>query len=527
MSVVTAVLLDTTSIQKYIFTSNKLKENLGASYLVANIYKEELAEVLKMTLGFEPDLDLWKEKPDQVLIKAGNDVQYETGYIGGGNALLFFRQEDKAKEFVKNWTRQHLLNIPGLNTAVAIADFDFGNYGQEREKLYQQLVYNKNKYFPTTVPVKHGITADCPLSGLTGEIHWKNEADNTVSFISTASWAKIEAADESQREINEEYKEILGDKYIFTTEVDKLGQSEGKNHLAIVHIDGNNMGKRFKACTDLAMFRKLSKDVDLLTRAAFEELLKDLIGNMDKIKATGIKIQEEKKKTILPIRPIVLNGDEITFVTDGRLGIYLAERFIRHGTKVELVDKKPLCFCAGVAITKTKFPFFRGYQLAEELCASAKKAARARKRQRNIDSSWLDFYIAYGGKSGSLNEIRERHYQVKEGKLYFGPYLLGDNDGYDEKDIGHFKGGVKEMLDKNKWPRSKLKELRATLPLGREATRKFIDEMRARDLELPPSPEGYAVNGWENATTPYFDMVELMDFYPGVLLEEREVGRDG
>jgi len=520
MGQVQAVLLDTTSIQKYIFAGNKLKENLGASYLVANIYKKELAEALKMTLGSDPDLASWKENPDQVLIKDNEDVRFEAGYIGGGNALLFFRSKDEAKELVKNWTRQLLLNAPGLTTAVAIDDFDLDNYAEEREKLYQQLARNKNRYFPNTVPAKHGITADCPLSGLTGEIAWKNEAEDTVRYISAASWAKIEACDESQREINEEYKDILGDKYIFTAEIDKLGQSEGKNHLAIVHIDGNNMGKRFKACTDLAMSREFSRQVDELTRNTFRELLKDIIGNMDKIKAAGINIQEEKEKTILPIRPIVLNGDDITFVTDGRLGIYLAERFIRHGTKGKLNDEKPLCFCAGVAIIKTKFPFLRGYQLAEELCASAKKAARTRKRQRNNDSSWIDFYVAYGGKSGSLAEIRERHYQEKDGRLYFGPYLLDDGDDYDEKGISYFKSGIQEMLDKNKWPRSKLKKLRSTLPLGKEATRKFIDEMKARHLELPSGPGGYAVNGWENATTPYFDMVELMEFYPKLLLDE-------
>ena len=43
-----AVLLEIVSIQRYIFSSNRLKDNLGASYLVKSIYEEPLSEVLKV-----------------------------------------------------------------------------------------------------------------------------------------------------------------------------------------------------------------------------------------------------------------------------------------------------------------------------------------------------------------------------------------------------------------------------------------------------------------------------------------------
>ena len=39
---ITAVLMDVSAIQQYVFGSNKLKENLGASYLVGNIYEQYL-----------------------------------------------------------------------------------------------------------------------------------------------------------------------------------------------------------------------------------------------------------------------------------------------------------------------------------------------------------------------------------------------------------------------------------------------------------------------------------------------------
>ena len=162
------MLLDTTGIQRYIFSSNKLKENLGASHLVGNIYHDELGSALRESLGVTPDLESWKEKPNQV--QMANDEQvFEVGYIGGGNALLFFRSREAAERFVAVWTKRLLLNAPGVSTAVAIDDFDIDDFAQERERLLLQLAKNKNRYFPATTLPKHGITADCPLSGGTGK----------------------------------------------------------------------------------------------------------------------------------------------------------------------------------------------------------------------------------------------------------------------------------------------------------------------------------------------------------------------
>jgi hypothetical protein len=61
-----AVLIDTASIQEYIFMSNKLKENVGASFLVERVFQEELNAVLsKVFDGENVNLNSWKENPDR------------------------------------------------------------------------------------------------------------------------------------------------------------------------------------------------------------------------------------------------------------------------------------------------------------------------------------------------------------------------------------------------------------------------------------------------------------------------------
>jgi len=63
-----AVLLDTVSIQQYVFGSNRLRDNLGSSALVKRIYAELLEKSLK-EMGYKPEvLPAWKNDHHEVLM---------------------------------------------------------------------------------------------------------------------------------------------------------------------------------------------------------------------------------------------------------------------------------------------------------------------------------------------------------------------------------------------------------------------------------------------------------------------------
>ena len=65
--------------------------------------------------------------------------------------------------------------------------------------------------------------------------------------------------------------------------------------------------------------------------------------------------------------------------------------------------------CAGIAILPTAYPFFRGYEMAEQLCEAAKSAMCA-------------------------EQIREPEYMGPRGNLHFGPYQV-DTDKKSRCDI--------------------------------------------------------------------------------------------
>ncbi|MEQ8189852.1 MAG: hypothetical protein ABRQ39_17925 [Candidatus Eremiobacterota bacterium] len=503
-----AVLIDTVSIQKYVFGSNKLKENLGASYLVEEIYNSLLHKALKKIFpGLKIDLNGWKNNPEQLLIQTH---PFEAAYIGGGNALLFFKEENKAKSFINEWTKILLIDTPGITTAVAYKEFDLENFKDSLKEVFKLLRENKATYIPQTVLPRHGITAECSRSGYSMEI-WNSSEEK---YISSVTNAKIEASVEAKKELLNEFKDLLGEDFTFTDNLEELGQIKEKDsHIAIVHIDGNGMGKRFQACKSLEEIRHLSSSVENATKQAFRELVGEIISNFHNIDRE-VSISKTDNKIILPLRPIILGGDDITFVSDGKFGIYFAKLFMEAFGKESVSDGKPLSSCAGIAITKTKFPFYRGYELAEQLCSGAK----IKRNKEKDDGSWIDFHIAYGGFSGTLKEIRDSNYKSHRGDLLFRPYRLHTKEEYD------FDSLITNTATLKEFPRLKIKELRDVLTEGEESGRTFIIEQKYRERSLPKiEGKNYEISLFENNKTPYFDMIEIMEFYPSFLLKERKV----
>ncbi len=515
----TAVLLDTVSIQDYIFQSNQLKENIGASFLVDEVYRSYLKHGVENVIGREVDLELWQREPDTIRIET---EPFEVGFIGGGNALLFFQSGEKAIEFIKTWTQDLLVYAPGITTAVACDEhFDLDDFRTSKQQLFNQLRKNKGQHIPDTVIPSHGMTAECKHSGLSMNIRHPQEESE---YVSASTYAKIKAAEKARHgfEDNKHYRGLLKEQLCFTNDIDKLGQKGGEDsHIAIVHIDGNDMGERFdKNTKTLPDIRRLSVEVDNATKQAFKQVITHIVSCFQDIKNSDeFKISSENGKDVLPIRPIVLGGDDVTFVCDGRLGLYFAKLFIEAFQRQEVQGKNDLTACAGVAIIKSKYPFSRGYDLAEALCTNAKETRKVKGEQ----CSYLDFHLSHGGFTGTPKEIRQKHFQAAQGMLPYRPYKIVPEKTRDESSFDLILRKA-TALQSPTFPRNKLYELREVLALSKEATDRFVKELDFRGHTLPEIPgRNYHTTLFEHRKTPYFDMIELLEVYPQFAFTQVEV----
>lgn len=527
-----AVLFDTRSIQRYIFAGNQLKTNIGASYLVERVFDDALISTICQVLGDDQiDKDTWKieANPDW----ANQSTQARVGYIGGGNALLLFLPEvtdEDIRKIISEFGKKLLVEYPGLKTGAVMGELKIDADGSYpvREYSLTALVHKlkemQNTVFPQVNVPYTGLTLCCDTNDETANF-WDA---GSKRFISQEAGAKLRAgsrqgAEESPAEqelwrklrsvlSREEQEEFLFG-YCFPAEFDALGQREHEDYIAIVHVDGNNMGKKFSECKTLTGRKNLSLDIRQKTIGAFNDLLTTIVEEYDEYgELLSLGQEQHDGSRFLPVRPLVLGGDDMTFVCPAKLAMLYTRRIMIS------LKQKGIDSCGGIALLKTSYPFFRGYELAEELCSAAKVRMRQEKDEQGMSGScWLDFALLHGEQAPTLAEIREQEYGAVCGNMHFGPYRV--DEGGKGAALDNLLLAVKALQGKNAcMPRNKIKELRYVLNRDTQVQRQFMAQMlhlqqAGMNIRMPDVPAWkiYEENLWHNGRTPYVDAIEMAD----------------
>jgi len=532
-----AILLDTRSIQQYIFSGNQLKTNIGASYLVDKLFSDALIRAVKTVCGEQSvDSTTWEELPHPNWEQM--DTICRVGYIGGGNALLLFRPETAEqilRDVVSTFTKTALIEYPGLHTGAAIGTISMDNDGNFTtddhgmtglDKLHSILKNTQNTVFPEVSLPYTGLTLSCVNNGETANAY--DEEDNR--FYSWEVEKKIQAASKRdgkdapaetelirklQSALLPEDREYFLNGWAFPTKFDELGQKEAEDYFAIIHIDGNNLGKKFRGCKTLTERKNMSISIRQKTIKAFCELIDHIVHEYDDYSFLKLKVRSNGER-LLPIRPLILGGDDITFVCHAKLAVRYAS-FLMNELQNNDIDS-----CGGIAILPTSYPFFRGYEMTEQLCGAAKKRMRQEMDQNTNGSCWLDFAILHGEQAPKLSQIREQEYHGVLGNMHFGPYRVDADDSLPESLHNLLQAIEQVHYSAQKLPMSKIKEMRHVLAESKHKHIQFKQQLdylirnnQNTGMRFPSIPawKEYEAELWANGRTPYIDMIELIDFY--------------
>lgn len=519
----TTTVIDTTGIQNYIFGSNSLRHNGGASGLVHCATHDWVSKELDKLGGTNVDRE--GNLNDAVTIEE-DDLNSELVYTGGGNTVIVFRTAELARDFTKQLTRRTLLDAPGLRLVIRHTDFDWDN--NNLKKTISDTIHrvNQKKFdrFYSTPLLGLGVTADCQYTGLPAVKTRRESEDDPEKKevrISNEVAAKWDFFKEADKRLYETVSLDRGFEYIYR--FDDFGTKHESSYIAVVHADGNGIGERFKniAKEDNREYIMAARDFSGSLEGAAKEALQASVTRLQESIEDG-KIgfeinKNDNGKKLLPFRPIVFGGDDVTFVCDGRLGITLAEFFLSKLTSHELSDGDLIFARAGVAIVKSHYPFSRAVTLSERLAESAKTFIKESTHDKK-NLSAIDWHFASTGPVvDDLADIRKRDYTFhdygREMKLNMRPLRLGGSVGPDWHSWDTFTSIVNKF--KSEWidKRNKLMALREVLRAGPDAVEQFITAYKLPHLlEIPGNPESDKT-GWVSNECTCFDAIEAIDFF--------------
>lgn len=473
---------DVRGIQSYIFRTNKIKEIIGASSIVEELIIKLFDDACKK-FELKVENDTHNEKL-HFSFDENEELDAEILYYGGGNLLVLYKNSDVGERVSKEMRKNLLKKTYSLQLAVASVDVGGKDtYKEDYETLRKNMDKVKAK-MPMSLPVSSfPITSNDPVTGFPFSKIYNGEK------VTCETYYKLKR-----------YDEILSSK---SNKFSEFGSHDGDSLIAIVHIDGNNMGKYIREKTkdiktyhDAAkIYRGISNDIQNIfsnkALKAVEDNLENFFENHKSIDKNTIDVTKE-------FRTIIHAGDDITFICNAKIAMDCVREFMKV-----LEEDKTYTACAGIYVTHSHFPFSRGYEFAEELCSNAKRLSRIE------EGNYVDFHINTSGILNDIDYIRRIHYMDLQGKsLYARPYSISlNNDMNIKQNVMNIKQ-LMDILKKLKCSniaRSQLKGLREAFYQGEIIVSEELNRINSR------LKDEQKVNFKKDEYIILFDAIEILD----------------
>ena len=448
------VMLQTNSNQPFIFSSPRLREQIGASFeitLLSHWVKKEAKEILDTD---DLPTSFWvSDSSGKVIVR----------FTGHGDD-----PKTKARDLIRRVTLRALTDAPGLDVTGVFVRASSSTVDaddlQELDRVFLEYSLSRRPAaarFPQFPFLERGSESALPASASLHDLNLIQEPLKPNDFdesspLSLPSRVKRELARTSReqqvKDVQNRLKKLgkslerepqLDPAKLAAAFQDGEESEDTKDMLSsvgVVHIDGNGVG---------AIMRDLKRAHDAVKNIAnkrpdmtivsgihdFQSFIMSVNKRLDDVVKDAIALswydvqeltpkdaQEPTPKTVVPIVPVLVGGDDVTVYTDGRYAIPFAEAYIDHyeeltkdddllsvlaivagGKKTDaperdcfeikdyiIQDPGPLTASAGVAIVGRNFPFHIAYDLAEGMVSRGKKLG---KKPGTVPCSTIDFHV--------------------------------------------------------------------------------------------------------------------------------------
>ncbi|MGL6260365.1 Cas10/Cmr2 second palm domain-containing protein [Vibrio sp. WXL210] len=211
-------------------------------------------------------------------------------------------------------------------------------------------------------------------------------------------------------------------------------QRESVKDMALIHIDGNGLGillmklkQSLNGCDDSRYRRVFRAFSDALNASTMEAAKEATFWLYEQVVKEGSEIDADGR-CCLPMRPIVLGGDDITLFCRADLALTYARKFCQafkraSGEQLKKLDLrlkgvKYLTASGGILYNKAAHPFMHSHHLVEALCDKAKvltKSVYGIENNDKVGPSALAFYRLSNTTTLSLSQVEALTNDVRQG----------------------------------------------------------------------------------------------------------------
>ena len=418
------IVLDTPSIKRFVFGTDALNEVRGASALLDQLNRDEMAQQLRQ----HPDLA---------------QAQIEQVYANGGSAQFLAHDCDKLGlasackglvRYVREQTAgevQLLFGIAELSNNVSYHDAIRAAHFQLRCQRDFATCHRGAALMP--------FVMECQSASHLPATHIDDFGAEGIQLLSDASHLKRQWGRDSRRHgIWTEWMQYLSKEGTWPSKdqwgrlrcesVSEIGnRSTWRNYIGVVYADGNSMGKVVQSLDRPETFRQFSHIVDVSIReACFKALGHVSRRDIDQARECLPRLRQ------LPADILLLGGDDllVALPADRALEFTLEvtaafERLTRERIAAlqdpEIqrffhahVGDRGFTISCGVAIAKSSYPFYLSLDLAEQLLKNAKSRGSSKPPSEGPHSAptFIDFHVVAGANSHTLDAVRVGTYRT-------------------------------------------------------------------------------------------------------------------